>query len=642
VNRFQTELSKPSIDSLTPGNHKVKLAWSYLDTINISHYNIYRYNIASNKFDSLKSTINNKTFSHVDSGLINDVDYRYIITAVNINSIESDNSNESSAIPFNKKPKAIQLNDKIVNNAGRNISTSLQFSSIGSIDEDGIIDSVVWYVNNKRVSNSINLNYGFRQGTSKVLMKIYDNDMAQDSSIAYVTISTFKKKMNGPVFAGLSAVNDNLIYAADYSYINGLGAKTIQIDSTGKTNFDLIVTQQIRTTPSVTNDSSVLITNGSLLNGFTKTGNPLFGSISLGGISEVTPTIDSTLERIYVGVSNRKFFAFNYKVGGQIAWDYISDAPIVSSAVITADRKLIFADQIGNIYGFDILTTNSQGIIPKWKYNLNDSINTSPAVDNNGNIVVGSVSGKLYKLTLNNNGTVTILWSTIISNKITSSPIIDGNGFIYVGSLDGKLTKVNSNNGSIVWDYNSGAEIRSTPSMSNTGIIYFGNENGMLTAIDTTGRLYWYYKDSSSISANILHINGTTYIGTHNGNVLAFWDKGLTTYGKGISSKITEPQWGTYQGNSRRTGIQNNILSVGVNNTLLKNNIKIYPNPTHDKIMIEIELKQINEIIEVYDLTGKLVLKEIISGNSEIDLSSFNSGVYIIKIKDTYTRVIKI
>ena len=642
TNSFETKLDTPILDSVVAGNHSNKLYWSYSNISRIKNFGIYRFDTASKVFTLLDTTLNNSAVTYTDDSLDNDVVFRYAIKAMNYNRITSNLSNAISASPFNISPVAVKLQNVYLPNQGRKIATMHQFSSIGSYDLDNTIDSVVWYVNNKRILNATSLNYGFRQGTSKVLMKVYDSDLAEDSSIATVTINTFVKNMNGPVYAGLTAATDNLIYAADYSYINGLGAKTIQIDSTGKTNFDLIVTQQIRTTPSVTSDSSVLITNGSLLNGFTKTGTPLFGSISLGGLTDVTPTIDSALQRIYVGVSNKKFFAINYKLGGMVAWDYTCDAPIVSSAVITSDRKLIFPDQIGNIYGFDITTSTSHGSIPKWKYNLNDTITTSPAIDINGNVYVGTKSGKLAKLTFNANGTVTVNWSSALGSKVTSSPIIDGNGFIYVGCENGKLYKLKNSTGSIVWDYNSGAAIRSTPAISNKGFIYFSNEQGLLSAVDTTSRLYWYYKDSTAINANILHISGTTYIGTLGGKVIAFWDKDLSTYGRGVSSAVTEPSWGTYQGNNRRSGIQvKKTTTVGIQQDQLLSTIKLYPNPTHDIVYIDGLPENKTYTLQVFDMLGKLIETKSIENKGELDLSNYNVGVYIIRINNVVYRVIK-
>ena len=60
--------------------------------------------------------------------------------------------------------------------------------------------------------------------------------------------------------------------------------------------------------------------------------------------------------------------------------------------------------------------------------------------------------------------------------------------------------------------------------------------------------------------------------------------------------------------------------------------INIYPNPTKDFLKIEIQ-EYIDDNLIITDLTGKtLITKAVTSNNIEIDVSSLNSGLYLIKI----------
>lgn len=61
--------------------------------------------------------------------------------------------------------------------------------------------------------------------------------------------------------------------------------------------------------------------------------------------------------------------------------------------------------------------------------------------------------------------------------------------------------------------------------------------------------------------------------------------------------------------------------------------IVVYPNPAKDKIEISYEkCQKVN--IEIFELTGKLILSEIIQTNEEFNISNLNSGIYLIKITD--------
>jgi len=71
--------------------------------------------------------------------------------------------------------------------------------------------------------------------------------------------------------------------------------------------------------------------------------------------------------------------------------------------------------------------------------------------------------------------------------------------------------------------------------------------------------------------------------------------------------------------NAGTTGISENIFSK----------IKVYPNPTSNKLFIECEK---NSTITLYDMLGKEVLNQNISGKSEINISHLPKGIYNARI----------
>ncbi len=64
-----------------------------------------------------------------------------------------------------------------------------------------------------------------------------------------------------------------------------------------------------------------------------------------------------------------------------------------------------------------------------------------------------------------------------------------------------------------------------------------------------------------------------------------------------------------------------------------KNKFKIYPNPTNNSVSVFFEDLQITGYV-VYDIQGREILSENkqFNANFDIDLSSFNSGIYLLKI----------
>ncbi len=86
------------------------------------------------------------------------------------------------------------------------------------------------------------------------------------------------------------------------------------------------------------------------------------------------------------------------------------------------------------------------------------------------------------------------------------------------------------------------------------------------------------------------------------------------------------------------------ITGVLSNSNFELNNISIYPNPSTG--IFNISLGNITpNLIEVYDLTGKIILskKDIVTSNSEltIDLSTASQGVYFVKIIENENQIVK-
>ena len=571
VNRFLTSIPLPVFTSLKGGNKVDTLTWTYSSPSNISYFKIYRdIKDSPTKFiDSVAGISNN----YIDKlNLLNGITYFYRITAVSKDGVESSFSLSKSIMLINKSPKAAALNNKTIKDVGEFNFTKLTFSGSTSSDPDGNIIKYAWFVNGALINKTDSvLSYLFKQGTNELKLVVSDEDDAKDSSIATVTLTSFVKKFTGGFLGGISAVGPNLIYTADSTYDPISGASVYLLDRSGNTIFPLIVSSKIFTTPSVSADSSVFIASGSSLNGFSKSGAPLWPTIALGGNSYVTPTIDSVLQRIYLGVSNKNLFAIDYKTG-KIIWNVITDNPINTSAVITGDRKLVITSQSGTLYGFDIFTNEVQ-TAPKWKIVFGDIITKSPAIDATNNIYVGTDAGRFIKLKLEENGTVTVKWNITLASAIESSPVIDADGFVYVGAKNGDFYKINPNNGNTIWIYNTGASIYSAPYITEFGSILIANKKGLVTAIDTDKNLLWKYQDKAAISANILYIKGMLYFGSESGDYSAIYDFPNSvaindTYATSAYSEkqniknasvantivARDPIWGTFQGNYRRNG----------------------------------------------------------------------------------------
>jgi hypothetical protein len=79
-----------------------------------------------------------------------------------------------------------------------------------------------------------------------------------------------------------------------------------------------------------------------------------------------------------------------------------------------------------------------------------------------------------------------------------------------------------------------------------------------------------------------------------------------------------------------------NATGLGDENAADKS-VHVYPNPTNGKVSIELETTEHAVVVEVFDITGKLVLKHRFTHSSGLftatmDLSALNKGMYMLRI----------
>jgi outer membrane protein assembly factor BamB len=421
----------------------------------------------------------------------------------------------------------------------------------------------------------------------------------------------------------------------------------------GNTTFNYLVSQRIRTTPSFDYSGNMYLTNGVNLSSFTKTGAPYLNEIALGGLSFVTPTIDSVLGMVYIGLSNKKFFAIDASHGGKIKWDFTSDAPISAPAVVTAGRKLIFPDVSGNLYGFDITYSYKPktGDAPNWKWSSSsDSILLAPAIDTMENIIVGTTSGKLMKLSFDTLGKITTKWSVNLNSRITTSAVIDAYGHIFVGCENGRLYCVRSSNGDTIWSFNTGAKIVATPTLNENSRVYVANMSGDVYALDSAKRIMWYYNGREPIVSHLAYLEGLLYISTLKGSLCGIYDDGILEDITSAKNQVTKrakvlnvpkPIWGTFQGNYRRTGVQDWIFRVIPDKQADESSIIIFPNPTDNNFIVE-SLFGI-EKVNFYDNQGRLAFECTYNKSTRINYDNLvlAPGMYILKIFTEKGIVIK-
>lgn len=81
---------------------------------------------------------------------------------------------------------------------------------------------------------------------------------------------------------------------------------------------------------------------------------------------------------------------------------------------------------------------------------------------------------------------------------------------------------------------------------------------------------------------------------------------------------------------NERVGLLSDATSIEEE---IVNNISVYPNPTKGQLTIAIDYDLNNETIEIINLLGEIVFQQRALSTQQIDLSNFDKGLYVIRIK---------
>jgi len=257
-------------------------------------------------------------------------------------------------------------------------------------------------------------------------------------------------------------------------------------------------------------------------------------------------------------------YSTEYNPGTEI-WRFENDGLIEDTPVISNDGTIYFGGAV-DFQPWYLVALYPNGIL-KWRYKIGYLIwGSSPAIDEDGTIYVGSWDSYLYAI--NPNGT--LKWRIAAGGNIASSPAIAEDGTIYVGTMGpgnyGRICAINQN-GTEKWHYDTGYWITSDPAIGDDGTIYIGSGDSYLYAMYPNGTLRWKFNTGDDIHGHPSIANdGTIYIGSFDDYLYALYPN------NGTMKWRYDTGWGT----SNCQAIDNNgVIYVGTDNLYA-----IYPNGT--------------------------------------------------------------
>ncbi len=221
-------------------------------------------------------------------------------------------------------------------------------------------------------------------------------------------------------------------------------------------------------------------------------------------------------------------------VDGDLKWRANVYGDIVSEPVIGPDGTIYVCSGAFSLRSppARLNAINPNGTV-KWIFERGNFSYSTPAVANDGTIYLGvneltyesgSVSsrkGTFYSV--NPDGTEK--WNYSVENTIYSSPTIDENGIIYMG-LGDKLYAFEED-GSVKWNFTTQNRLYNLPAIGDDGLIYF-TSGADLYAINTDGTDEWVFRgEDERLRSPAIGDDGTIFVPSTNGNLYAIDPKGI-------------------------------------------------------------------------------------------------------------------
>lgn len=222
--------------------------------------------------------------------------------------------------------------------------------------------------------------------------------ISKNEKIIYTGLSSgrlFAIKFNGEALwsfeAGSSVIASAVIDDKDNIYFGCEDKNLYKIDKNGSLLWKNTLPEIIISSPALGKDSSVVVNNRSVYK--LNSEGTLLWEYKISEIPSPYPLNPSPIidhrGNIYIGSSDGWFYSLS--PNGNLNWKYFTDAPISSTASISADAQVIyFADQAGSIYAL----TNTGKL--KWVLRTGEPIAAPTLVTVSNTVYSGSISGNVF------------------------------------------------------------------------------------------------------------------------------------------------------------------------------------------------------------------------------------------------------
>ncbi|MFH2034830.1 MAG: PQQ-binding-like beta-propeller repeat protein, partial [Candidatus Zixiibacteriota bacterium] len=230
--------------------------------------------------------------------------------------------------------------------------------------------------------------------------------------------------------------------------------------------------------------------------------------------TEAVPVIANTTFPINAFDAQRsRSVPYNGATLGTFRWTFGTGAAVSSSPVIDNDGTVYVGSEDGKVYAVD------PGGNELWNKNLGAGVFAAPCIGTENHLFVSCKNNKVYALNKANGDTI---WTYTTGGQVYGSPVISSFGYLYVGALDNKVYALTSDAGDLVWTFTGSGKFYASPALTiDESKLIIGDQAGKLYALNpNSGAKLWEYPVNSAIYANAaIDSVGNVYCGAQNGNL---------------------------------------------------------------------------------------------------------------------------
>lgn len=208
--------------------------------------------------------------------------------------------------------------------------------------------------------------------------------------------------------------------------------------------------------------------------------------------------------RVYVGSFSGTLHALDPR--GREIWKRELGGPIYSTPYVARNGTVFVGTDAGYLYAID----KNGKVLFRIATEAEADTGVVPAPGNQG-VLYFAAGRDLWAITDDGR----IEWRFRARSKIFTTPAVDEDGTIYVGSQDDHLYAI-APDGEQRWAYEAAADIDSSPVIGDDGTIYFGCDDRHLYALDRDGRRKFRVRLGGYVRAPVaLGPNGTVIAGVY-------------------------------------------------------------------------------------------------------------------------------